>query len=63
MTSSSLGLDYLPHDYEAEEFVLGACLISPDAIFKVLTSLRPDDFFNVNHQALFETMTDRKSVV
>jgi replicative DNA helicase len=34
-----------PHNIEAEEAVLGALLIDPDAIIRVATFLRPKDFF------------------
>jgi len=34
-----------PHNIEAEEAVLGALLIDPEALFRVASFLRPDDFF------------------
>ncbi len=35
-----------PHDVEAEEALLGSLLIDPDAILKVVTFLKADDFFD-----------------
>jgi replicative DNA helicase len=35
----------VPHDLEAEEAVLGALLIDPDALFRVMSFLRPEDFY------------------
>ncbi len=34
-----------PHDLDAEEAVLGSILIDPEAIYKVVTILKPDDFY------------------
>lgn len=35
----------IPHNVEAEEAVLGALLIDPEALFRVASFLRPDDFY------------------
>lgn len=45
-----------PHSVEAEEAVLGAILINPDALFEVLTFLRVEDFFIVRHAWIWEAM-------
>ena len=43
----------LPHDIEAEEALLGSLLIDPDAILKVVTALKVDDFFDEMHAAIY----------
>jgi primary replicative DNA helicase (EC 3.6.1.-) len=42
-----------PHDIEAEEAVIGSLLIDPDAILKVATSLRTEDFFSETNQMIY----------
>lgn len=42
-----------PHDLDAERAVLGSLLIERDAIFKVATLLKPSDFYDTRHQALY----------
>ncbi|HEV2952754.1 MAG TPA: replicative DNA helicase [Candidatus Dormibacteraeota bacterium] len=42
-----------PHDLDAEQSVLGAILLDPVAITKVLELLRPDDFYRENHRQIF----------
>jgi len=44
----------VPHSVEAEQAVLGALLIDPDAIFKVNTFLHGDDFYVEKHRWIFE---------
>lgn len=43
-----------PHDIEAEEALVGSLLIDPDAILKVVTSLKKDDFFDSANAAVYE---------
>jgi len=43
-----------PHDLEAEEALLGSLLIDPDAILKVVTFLKKDDFFDGANAAVYE---------
>ena len=45
-----------PHNEEAERSVLGACMLSRDALMDVLERLRGKDFYNKNHQEIFEAM-------
>jgi replicative DNA helicase len=45
-----------PHDVEAEEAVLGALLIDPDAIIKVAPILAAADFFIHRHGWIYEAM-------
>ncbi len=43
-----------PHSREAEEAVLGAVLINPEAYFDVAQFLKPDDFFIVRNRWIWE---------
>ena len=43
-----------PHDVEAEEAVIGSLLIDPDAILKIASFLRPDDFWEETHRLIYE---------
>lgn len=43
-----------PHDIEAEEAVIGSLLIDSDAIFKIATFLRPEDFYREKNQWSYE---------
>jgi replicative DNA helicase len=45
-----------PHSVEAEEAVLGAVLINPEALFDVAAFLQPDDFFIVRNAWVFEAI-------
>jgi len=45
-----------PHNIEAEEAVLGGCLIDIDAIISVSDFLTPADFFLTKHQWVFEVI-------
>ncbi len=45
-----------PHNYEAEEAVLGSLLIDPDAIFEVASFLRPDAFYRVQNRWIYEAI-------
>jgi replicative DNA helicase len=42
-----------PHDIEAEEAVIGSLLIDPDAILKIATSLKPEDFFSETNRVIY----------
>jgi len=44
----------LPHDIEAEEALLGSLLIDPDAVLKVVTFLKPGDFYDETHASIYE---------
>lgn len=46
----------LPHDENAEQNVLAACLLSTDALEEVSMTLRPSDFFRPTHRVLYEEM-------
>jgi replicative DNA helicase len=45
-----------PHNIEAEQSVLGACLISPEAVARVADLIRPDDFYRPDHSRIFAAM-------
>ncbi|MFN2153944.1 MAG: replicative DNA helicase [Anaerolineae bacterium] len=47
----------VPHNVEAEQAVLGALLIDPDAIFKVNTFLRDEDFYVERHQWIYDAIS------
>lgn len=47
-----------PHSREAEESVLGAVLLSEDAVNEVMDRVHPEDFYVPAHQAVFEAMRD-----
>lgn len=47
-----------PHNLEAEESVLGALLLDRDAIIRVATTLRPDDFYSGKHAAIYRVVLD-----
>jgi replicative DNA helicase len=57
--SSELRSDQLaPHSAEAEQAVLGAILINPEALYEVIPFLTPDDFFIVRYGWIFKAMID-----
>ena len=45
-----------PHSNEAEESVLGSCLIDKDAVVAVAEFLRPEHFYNENNGANFKAI-------
>lgn len=47
-----------PHSREAEESVIGAVLLSEDAVNEVMDRLHPEDFYVPAHQAIFESMRE-----
>jgi replicative DNA helicase len=50
MTTGSLIDRMPPHSIEAEEAVLGSVLIDPEAIYRVSSFLKADDFYIVKNQ-------------
>ncbi|WP_164670538.1 replicative DNA helicase [Virgibacillus doumboii] len=51
-----------PHNIEAEQAVLGAVFLEPEALSAASELLLPEDFYRASHQRIFETMmklTDR----
>ncbi len=47
-----------PHSREAEESVIGAVLLSEDAVNEVMDRIHPEDFYVPAHQAIFEGMRE-----
>ena len=45
-----------PQSIEAEQAVLGALLIDPNAITRVVESLRPDSFYKQSHKFIYTTI-------
>lgn len=45
-----------PHNHEAEQSVLGAIFLDPDALITASEILMADDFYRTAHQKIFETM-------
>ncbi len=43
-----------PHDIEAEEAVIGSLIVDPDAIFKIVTFLAPEDFFDETYKVIYQ---------
>lgn len=46
----------LPHNIEAEQQILGALLMRDDLFFEVAETIRPEDFFDHAHGAIFHTI-------
>ena len=46
-----------PHSMEAEQAVLGALLLNWGAMSDVISTLRPDRFYSLQNQVIFEAMT------
>ncbi len=46
----------VPHSIEAEEAVLGALLIDPEAIFRILPFLQAEDFYLQKHRWIYESV-------
>ncbi len=59
MTSPSLetGVPSIPHSREAEEAVIGAILINPEAYYDVASFLQPDDFYIHRNRWIWEAFT------
>lgn len=46
-----------PQDTEAEKSLLGAMMLADDAMAEILTILKPDDFYELRHQIIFQAMS------
>jgi len=46
----------LPHDLEIEKSLLGSILIDPESFVKVADKLHESDFFEVNHQKIYQAI-------
>lgn len=47
-----------PHNFEAEQAVLGAILLSNEALAKAREVIGPDEFYRPAHRRIFEAMTE-----
>ena len=47
-----------PHNYEAEQSVLGAAFISKTALQKVCEDLMPESFYMDSHSKIFEVLKE-----
>ena len=47
-----------PHSVEAEKSVLGAALLSKDALFDVVEIVRAEDFYDENHKEIYKAMLE-----
>lgn len=47
-------IDWMPHDIEAEQALLGGILVNNEAYTKVCAFLRPDHFFEPVHASIYE---------
>ena len=47
----------LPYSLEAEQSVLGAILIDPACITRVMEYIKPESFYRPQHQELFSVLT------
>ncbi|AYC28399.1 replicative DNA helicase [Paenisporosarcina cavernae] len=45
-----------PHNQEAEQSVIGAIFLEPQALITAAEILQPDDFYRVAHQRIFQTL-------
>lgn len=56
-TDLSFGTVNMPYNLEAEQSVLGAVLVEPSCISRVLEILRPEAFYRPQHQEIYTVMT------
>ena len=47
-----------PHNLEAEQAVLGAVMLEPEAGSSVFEMLQPEDFYRDNHRLIFSALRD-----
>ncbi|MBC7105658.1 MAG: replicative DNA helicase, partial [Firmicutes bacterium] len=45
-----------PHSIDAEQAVLGACLLDQEALYKVMGVVEPDDFYRASHQTIYRAI-------
>jgi replicative DNA helicase len=55
--STSPGPQIVPHSREAEEAVIGAIMINPEAYYDVAQFLQPDDFYIHRHRWIWQAFT------
>lgn len=57
-TASSGAGRVLPQNFEAEQSVLAACMLNPDAVDEIVAKLKPEYFFRQSHQIIFQAILD-----
>ncbi len=55
--TSTVSANTIPHNREAEEAVVGAVLINPEAYYDLAQFLQADDFYIVRHRWIWEAFT------
>ena len=55
-SSKKVTLRSLPHNIEAEQSVLGCCLLGDNALLTVMEEMREDDFYTQSHRKIFSAM-------
>ena len=48
----------MPHNIEAEQSVLGCCLLDDTALLHIMENLKVEDFYTQSHQTIFESMVE-----
>ncbi|MCD7739791.1 MAG: replicative DNA helicase [Candidatus Gastranaerophilales bacterium] len=56
--SDSVMLKMLPQSVEAEEAVLGAILVNPISLGRIIEFLKPESFYKPSHKLIYETMLE-----
>ncbi|MDY6400631.1 MAG: replicative DNA helicase [Synergistales bacterium] len=54
----NLSYKTFPHNSEAERAVLGAAMLSKDALSSALEILKPDDFYDINNKIAYEIFVE-----
>ena len=52
------GIKIPPHSVEAEQAVLGSCLLHADALYDVREVIQPTDFHRMDHRAIFAALCE-----
>lgn len=61
LDTTGMELRPLPYDIESEQAVLGSILSDPDLITEALELLRPQDFYSLAHQVIFQALGELHS--
>lgn len=56
MAVKETNISLMPQNVEAEEAVLGAILVNPNVITKVVETLKPESFYKPAHRYIYEAM-------
>jgi replicative DNA helicase len=58
MSGNTLKDSVPPHNDEAETATLGALLLDPEAVNKIIPIIRPDDFYKTSHRKICQSIID-----